>query len=249
MTEHRSELQYEVPVEITSNSSTNYRFQADIALGIFNRDVRIADQQTNIETSSVMVDSLIEYAKAGRIDPKTGLSNFFVFEKDLEKLAKQTVRGDFRLGLMYVDIDGLKRINDDTERGGDHRGDDLIRTVARTLSSSVRGADKVYRRESGDEFGVLFQFIKDEVPEEILIQTRFRFKGLLDDTIKEAGFPEDLYLGASVGFGIYNYEKETTEEFYRRVKLDEAIEKKAHRAALALHGIKFKEVDPRLLEK
>ena len=55
------------------------------------------------------------------------------------------------LSLLYLDADGLKRVNDEE---GHHAGDALLRRFGAVLQSEVRAAD-VVGRLGGDEFAVL----------------------------------------------------------------------------------------------
>ena len=239
---HKAPLLYEVPVELTPKPNHDYRLLADAVLAIAQKNDRIQDLEANRDMVAGFVDDLINQAWVDRL---TELPNWRVFEHDLLRLSGQaSSRGDFHLAFMYVDIDGLKRINDDEKRGGDKRGDDLIRTVGKTLSNSTRPSDRSYRRESGDEFGVLLQLHTDDITDNLLSGTRDRFTNELDKALKEADFPQDLYLGASVGIGVLA-PGENTHDFYERVHRDMKEQKALHRERLAAQGVVFQ--DPRLI--
>ncbi len=244
MKEHDSELQKEVKVEIGSKPSSDYRVMADAVLGIVKRNMRIKDMESDRETVHVMVDKLVKQAEAGRVDRKTGLPNWQVFDRDFYRLADQARRGDFKLAMMLIDIDGLKRLNDDETRGGHRRGDDLIKTVANTLTESVRGSDRVYRLEGGDEFMVLLQLHNRDIQDDFLSSTKKRFSSQLDHSLSDGQFPQDLHLGASVGFGIFDAD-ENIQNFFDRVEKDTYVHKATRRAELEALGEVFQ--DPRLL--
>ena len=57
-------------------------------------------------------------------------------------------RGDGRFVLAFVDVDGLKQVND---RDGHAAGDHVLRTLAATLRSNLRSFDPIVRY-GGDEF-------------------------------------------------------------------------------------------------
>lgn len=86
-------------------------------------------------------------------DTLTGLRNRRALESELREL---THRG-ITFGLMHIDLDFFKQINDTL---GHDIGDVLLREVAKRLSACVRGVDSVLRL-GGDEF-VLVQNIRDE---------------------------------------------------------------------------------------
>ncbi|HEY0500141.1 MAG TPA: GGDEF domain-containing protein [Kutzneria sp.] len=82
-------------------------------------------------------------------DPLTGLPNRRALDERLEGLV--AAPGDQPLAVALVDLDGFKGVND---RASHAEGDDVLRVVASTLRSAVRGDDMV-ARYGGDEFVVL----------------------------------------------------------------------------------------------
>ena len=85
------------------------------------------------------------------IDPLVGLPNRRCFFKDLEHAIARLSRCGGSAAIVYVDVDGLKQIND---RFGHQAGDAALIKVAQTLAASVRASD-IVARLSGDEFAVL----------------------------------------------------------------------------------------------
>ncbi len=61
-------------------------------------------------------------------------------------------------GLLYVDIDGFKELND---HHGHQVGDQLLREVATRLRNTVRG-DDVVARLGGDEFAVILPRVSND---------------------------------------------------------------------------------------
>lgn len=87
----------------------------------------------------------------GTIDPLTRLPNRRYFEQTLERELIAARRSGEPLALLVVDVDALKRINDQL---GHHAGDAAIRVVADALRGTCRGSD-LAARWGGDEFVVL----------------------------------------------------------------------------------------------
>ncbi|MDX1570711.1 MAG: EAL domain-containing protein [Xanthomonadales bacterium] len=86
-------------------------------------------------------------------DTLTGLPNRPFFEEQFRRTIKQADRRDARLGLLFVDLDHFKEINDSL---GHAAGDRLLKTVADRLRDSLRASDLVARL-GGDEFVILVQ--------------------------------------------------------------------------------------------
>lgn len=101
-------------------------------------------------------------------DPLTGLPNFHFFREFLRASIEGGKRYKKRFALVFVDIDGFKRINDTL---GHESGDLLLRTVAIRLLDAVRSSDLASRppreetaevvRLGGDEFVVLLKELRD----------------------------------------------------------------------------------------
>jgi diguanylate cyclase (GGDEF)-like protein len=86
-----------------------------------------------------------------RTDGLTGCLNRRGFEEELARRVARQRRHDQRFGLVLLDLDEFKALNDGL---GHDAGDEMLRRVARTALATVRGEDAVCR-VGGDEFAVL----------------------------------------------------------------------------------------------
>jgi diguanylate cyclase (GGDEF)-like protein len=84
-------------------------------------------------------------------DTLTGLPNRALLSDRLEQAIKQAARVNAKFGVLFVDLDRFKMINDSIGHEG---GDRLLRTVAERLRRRVRSSDTV-ARQGGDEFIVM----------------------------------------------------------------------------------------------
>ncbi len=84
-------------------------------------------------------------------DPLTGLANRQAFEQELDREWKRAARYEHDLGLLLIDLDGFKEIND---THGHLAGDRVLREAAAAIAGRVRETD-FPARLGGDEFVVI----------------------------------------------------------------------------------------------
>ena len=91
-------------------------------------------------------------------DHLTGLTNKALFYDRLEHAILQAQRHDEVIGVLFLDIDDFKIINDTM---GHTAGDELLKIIGEMIKTSVRKSDTVSRR-GGDEFCILLPNVKNE---------------------------------------------------------------------------------------
>ncbi len=89
---------------------------------------------------------------AATTDALTGLPNRRYFEEYVDLLGRGR-RADDAVGVLMVDVDRFKELND---RHGHATGDAVLRAIARTIAAAVRDLD-VPARYGGEEFVVLLR--------------------------------------------------------------------------------------------
>jgi diguanylate cyclase (GGDEF)-like protein/PAS domain S-box-containing protein len=94
-----------------------------------------------------------ELARMAQYDSLTGLPNRNQFDERITAALQRMRRSGLGVGLLFLDIDGFKGINDSRGHGG---GDAVLREFARRLSASVRETDTVARL-AGDDFVVILE--------------------------------------------------------------------------------------------
>ena len=106
-------------------------------------------------------------------DALTGLANRRLFHDRLTQALARARRADTRIGIVYLDLDGFKQINDSLGHAG---GDAMLKDFGARLRAVVRASDTVARL-GGDEFVVLLEDMKDpqhaaRVAEKIIAECR-----------------------------------------------------------------------------
>ncbi|MGV2289862.1 sensor domain-containing diguanylate cyclase [Trinickia sp. YCB016] len=130
-------------------------------------------------------------------DALTGLPNRALFYDRLRQAVHVALRGSATLGILNLDMDGLKPIND---RYGHRAGDAAICEAARRMSQSARRADTV-ARVGGDEFAMILHGISGRGDAELQsrrltenVREPFEFEGQtldLDVSVGIAILPDD----------------------------------------------------------
>jgi diguanylate cyclase (GGDEF)-like protein len=123
-------------------------------------------------------------------DSLTGLPNRALLRDRLRHALERGRRGQERVGLLFVDLDDFKQVNDDF---GHDTGDRTLQEVGTRLRRSVRASDTVARL-GGDEFAVL---IEDAVGEEEVREAQDRIERALREPLESTG--GSVTVRASIG--------------------------------------------------
>jgi diguanylate cyclase len=136
-------------------------------------------------------------------DSLTGIPNRELFKDRLEQAIALAQRGGWILGVMFIDLDRFKAIND---THGHAIGDKVLQGVAQRLKEQVRSGDTICRY-GGDEF--LYLLVH---PHNIGNIERIARKVL--DSISETLIIDDLTLSIepSIGIAVYPSNGSTAEE-------------------------------------
>ncbi len=97
-----------------------------------------------------------ELWERSNLDPLTQLPNRSYLQELLALFIRDCKRQKNKLGVLFIDLDGFKNINDTK---GHHIGDQLLQAVANLLKSSIRSSD-IAARLGGDEFIILLPNLK-----------------------------------------------------------------------------------------
>jgi diguanylate cyclase (GGDEF)-like protein/PAS domain S-box-containing protein len=127
-------------------------------------------------------------------DALTGLPNRSLFQDRLEQALARAARKRETVGLLYLDIDNFKLINDSL---GHQAGDELLIQVAARLRSCVRDGDTV-SRFGGDEFVILLGHATDRA-EAVMTADRIAEEFALPFNIDGRDFTTTASVGIALG--------------------------------------------------
>lgn len=127
-------------------------------------------------------------------DPLTRLFNRTAFFERFDSAIRQARSNKTGLGVLYVDLDGFKSIND---RYGHRTGDLLLQIVARRLRMTVRESDTIARL-GGDEFAILVTHVNSP---EVLETVRADVNRLAETPLTIEGHV--VRVGISVGGALF----------------------------------------------
>jgi diguanylate cyclase (GGDEF)-like protein len=156
-------------------------------------------------SSKEMQDLNALLAKQASTDAMTGLHNRSTFMKELDRHLSQRSKDDSQLlGLLFIDLDGFKIIND---RLGHSVGDDVLCIVANRLRTCVREND-VLARLGGDEFVVLSPNLNSA---SLATKLADRIVASVSQTINLPNI-HPIGVGASIGVTTITSDEETDSE-------------------------------------
>jgi diguanylate cyclase (GGDEF)-like protein/PAS domain S-box-containing protein len=123
-------------------------------------------------------------------DPLTGLANRAFFHERLKHAIKLRHDEGHATGLLYIDLDDFKGIND---RWGHDLGDEVLREIGQRIEHSVRPGDTAARL-GGDEFAVV---LTEPVTPDDAVGVAERLLTEIGRPLKTGSGP--VYTGASIG--------------------------------------------------
>lgn len=145
-------------------------------------------------------------------DSLTGLANRALFYIHLQKAISKAKHYDFKIAVLFIDLDGFKLVNDTF---GHSNGDLLLVEVGKRINIHIRESD-LLSRWGGDEFTIILENIKGK-SDVIKIAGDLLYNISQDITISG----EHISISASIGIAIYPDDGDTMEQIM--IKADTAM--------------------------
>nr|WP_211162908.1 EAL domain-containing protein [Aromatoleum diolicum] len=148
--------------------------------------------------------------RQANFDALTGLANRSLLQDRLEQALTHARRARSRVGVLFLDLDGFKWINDTL---GHDTGDELLVEVARRLTFCVREQDTVARL-GGDEFTIV---VHDLVAPDDLNAIAEKIVSVLRDPFALGGIQHRM--SGSVGITVYPDDGEDVQTLFRNADI------------------------------
>lgn len=165
--------------------------------------------ERRLEIEEELRESHGHYRHLAHHDPLTGIPNRTLFLDRFEHALANARRYDTRLGLLFIDLDRFKSIND---TWGHEAGDRILKAAANVLQTGIRESDTA-ARIAGDEFAVLVEHADENAVEELVGRLAREFANGLDFG------SGDVSTSASIGISLYPQDGEDVETLLRHADI------------------------------
>ena len=175
----------------------------------------IAENQALRQSVRDLEERLATVAQLADTDTLTPLPNRRCFERELETMIRRVARYGTPTALLFVDVNGLKSINDAHGHGA---GDAVLIHIGTLLRTMLRSTDLVARL-GGDEFGILVNPILEP---EIIRKVGNLTRAIAENPVSM----DDVVVPVSISIG------------YTMVQGDDSVDAALRRADVAMYGEK-----------
>ncbi|MFN3166565.1 MAG: diguanylate cyclase [Phycisphaeraceae bacterium] len=148
-----------------------------------------------LRTRNDQLQGLVQELKTiAATDALTGIANRRAITQRMDQQFAHAVRHDGELGLIAIDLDGFKQLND---ASGHPAGDRVLMLVARVLSANARASD-VPGRIGGDEFVVLLPDTDPDEASQVAQRIQMDFNLAFADLAERLGYPGSVTLSIGI---------------------------------------------------
>lgn len=208
-----------------------------------NRDWQVDDIELLRVLTNILSDAIAKVKIENEMnylayyDVLTSLPNRILFQNRLEQALDLAKRSAKLLGVMFIDIDGFKEVNDTL---GHNWGDHLLNKIGKRISDCIRQYDTV-ARFGGDEFLIMLPQISQKKDLEVIAD---KIMSIFQQPINLGG--QDFYITASCGVSVFPEDGETVNILIKNADLAMYAAKKNGKSQVAFCSEDMKEA---VLEK
>ena len=169
-------------------------------------DIRILELMSDLIAAAMFNAAKYEsdeLFKRATFDTLTGVANRALFYDRLRQRCNQAKRANENFGIMSIDMDDFKQINDSF---GHRTGDAALKETANRIQKAVRESDTVARL-GGDEFGIILYKTKNYEEGAQLIT---RIMDFVNAPFKFENY--DVKLRISIGFAMFDEQTSDIEQ-------------------------------------
>ncbi len=175
------------------------------------RVVDLRDREQRLEAQATEVIAIAEELAVAEKkmeflanhDALTGLPSLRLCKDRIDMAMKAARRDKSLCGLIFIDLDGFKDVNDDH---GHDAGDAVLKITAKRIQSCIREVDTA-ARIGGDEFIIVAPGI--DKPDDVAVLA----ERLIDDISVDFTFNSaTISIGASIGIALFPTDGATSEE-------------------------------------
>lgn len=179
-----------------------------------NEHIRVQQLKENVNKLAQLNKELKikeqEIEKLAYTDHLTGLSNRILFYSFAEKLMASTRRNGSLMGVMFIDVDKFKYINDTY---GHQIGDQSLIQTANLIRNNTRETDIVFRF-GGDEFLILLPSLDDE-------NSHKKVMDRINGAAKKLKVNGEIEISLSIGVSLYPRDGDDIDQLV--LKADQAM--------------------------
>ena len=187
----------------------------------------VANEEVTLSIAAALVILALETPRRysdlvhrSEFDLLTEIRNRFSFEKQLNRLLEECQRTGRIFGLIYLDFDGFKQLND---RYGHQVGDAYLQAAVARMKNQIRPADML-ARIGGDEFALL---VPDVAELGDVLEVARRIEQCFDSLFSIEGYM--LEGAASLGVAIYPADGRSKDELLNAADAAMYVEKNARK--------------------
>lgn len=181
--------------------------QGEVSLGDDGKPLLVSATTLDI-TARIRAESEIQ--QLINYDTLTGLPNRSLLHDRLKLAIAQAARENLLLGVLILDLDRFKDINDSL---GHHVGDKLLKTVSKRLAACVRETDTLARL-GGDEFVAILVGVHNI---DGITTVAKKVLGLIAEPVYMEG--HEIYTTGSIGIAVYPMDGEDSQTLLKHADL------------------------------